>query len=46
VRVLRVHVARRGFRTRVLDLVTTLMDAQIYTKKLGWQKWLESLRGT
>jgi hypothetical protein len=33
VRVLRVHVARRGFRTRVLDLVTTLMDAQIYTKK-------------
>ena len=29
----RVHVDRRGFRTRVLDLVTTLLDADIYTKK-------------
>ncbi len=33
VRVVRVHVDRRGFRTRVLDLVTTLLDAEIYTKK-------------
>lgn len=28
----RVHVDRRGFRTRVLDLVTTLLDEDIYTK--------------
>jgi hypothetical protein len=28
-----VHVAVPGFRTRVLDLVTTLLDAGIYTKK-------------
>ena len=33
VRVVRVHVAARGFRTRVLDLVTTLLDADIYRKK-------------
>jgi Transposase DDE domain len=33
VRVVRVHVAMRGFRTRVLDLVTTLLDADVYTKK-------------
>src|SRR5262249_16759745 len=33
VRVVRVHVDRRGFRTRVLDLVTTLLDADVYTKK-------------
>jgi putative transposase len=33
VRVVRVHVAARGFRTRVLDVVTTLIDAYIYTKK-------------
>jgi Transposase DDE domain len=33
VRVVRVHVAARGFRTRVLDLVTTLLDADVYTKK-------------
>jgi len=33
VRVVRVHVDRRGFRTRVLDLVTTLLDAEVYTKK-------------
>ena len=33
VRVVRVHVDRRGFRTRSLDLVTTLLDAEVYTKK-------------
>jgi Transposase DDE domain len=33
VRVVRVHVAARGFRTRVLDVVTTLLDADVYTKK-------------
>jgi Transposase DDE domain len=33
VRVVRVHVDRRGSRTRVLDLVTTLLDAEVYTKK-------------
>jgi hypothetical protein len=33
VRVVRVHVAVRGFRTRVLDLVTTLLDSDIYRKK-------------
>jgi hypothetical protein len=33
VRVVRVHVARRGFRTRLLDLVTTLLDSDVYTKK-------------
>ncbi len=33
VRGVRVHVAARGFRTRVLDLVTTLLDADIYRKK-------------
>lgn len=33
VRVVRVRVAVRGFRTRVLDLVTTLLDADLYTKK-------------
>jgi Transposase DDE domain len=33
VRIVRVHVDRRGFRTRVLDLVTTLLDAEIYTRK-------------
>ena len=33
VRVVRVHVAMRGFRTRVLDLVTTLFDADVYMKK-------------
>jgi Transposase DDE domain len=32
VRIVRVHVAARGFRTRLLDLVTTLLDAEIYTK--------------
>lgn len=33
VRIVRVHVAVRGFRTRVLDVVTTLLDADTYTKK-------------
>jgi putative transposase len=33
VRVLRIRVAQRGFRTRVLEVVTTLLDAEIYTKK-------------
>jgi Transposase DDE domain len=33
VRVVRIRVAIRGFRTRVLDVVTTLLDADIYTKK-------------
>jgi hypothetical protein len=33
VRVVRIQVAMRGFRTRVLDLVTTLLDSDIYSKK-------------
>jgi hypothetical protein len=33
VRVVRIRVAIRGFRTRVLDVVTTLLDADVYTKK-------------
>jgi len=33
VRMVRIRVTRRGFRTRVLDLVTTLLDPAIYTKK-------------
>jgi Transposase DDE domain len=32
VRVVRVRVAIRGFRTRVLEVVTTLLDAEVYTK--------------
>ena len=32
VRQLRVRVETRGFRTRVVDVVTTLLDAEIYTK--------------
>jgi Transposase DDE domain len=32
VRIVRIRVAIRGFRTRVLDVVTTLLDADIYTK--------------
>ena len=32
VRQLRVRVQTRGFRTRVVDVVTTLLDAEIYTK--------------
>ena len=33
VRMVRIRVAMRGFRTRVLDLVTTLLDSDVYTKK-------------
>jgi Transposase DDE domain len=33
VRIVRIHVEQRGFRTRVLEIVTTLLDAEIYTKK-------------
>lgn len=33
VRVVRIRVAIRGFRTRVLDVVTTLLDADAYTRK-------------
>jgi hypothetical protein len=33
VRVVRIRVAIRGFRTRVLDVVTTLLDADTHTKK-------------
>ena len=32
VRQLRVRVQTRGFRTRVVEVVTTLLDAKIYTK--------------
>jgi putative transposase len=32
VRIVRIRVAIRGFRTRVLDVVTTLLDADLYTK--------------
>ena len=31
-RQVRIHVGKRGFRTRVLDLATTLLDAEMYTK--------------
>jgi DDE family transposase len=33
VRVVRIRVAIRGFRTRVLEVVTTVLDADRYTKK-------------
>ena len=33
VRMVRIRVAVAGFRTRVLDLVTTLLDSDVYTKK-------------
>lgn len=33
VRMIRIHVEQRGFRTRVLEVVTTLLDAEIYPKK-------------
>jgi Transposase DDE domain len=33
VRIVRIRVEIRGFRTRVLDVVTTLLDADIYTKR-------------
>ena len=43
VRQLRVRVQTRGFRTRVVDVVTTLLDANIYTKaqiaSLYRQRW-------
>ena len=35
VRQLRVRVQTRGFRTRVVDVVTTLLDAKIYTKAIA-----------
>src|SRR5436190_12024009 len=43
VRLMRVRVQIRGFRTRVLDIVTTLMDPELYTKAdvaaLYRQRW-------
>ena len=43
VRELRVRVARKGIRTRTLVLVTTLLDAEVYTKdhlaSLYRQRW-------
>ncbi|MGZ3387957.1 MAG: IS4 family transposase, partial [Isosphaeraceae bacterium] len=43
VRQVRVRVETRGFRTRVLELVTTLLDAEIYTRAqialLYRQRW-------
>jgi hypothetical protein len=33
VRIVRIRVGHPGFRTRVLDLVTTLLNADIYSKK-------------
>jgi hypothetical protein len=33
VRILRIRVEQRGFRTRVLEVITTLLDADIYSKK-------------
>lgn len=33
VRIIRIHVPRRGFRTQVLEVVTTLLDAETYSKK-------------
>ena len=43
IRELRVRVTRRGFRTRVVVVVTTLLDADIYTKSdlaaLYRQRW-------
>ena len=43
VRQLRVRVQTRGFRTRVVEVVTTLLDAKIYTKaqiaSLYRQRW-------
>ena len=43
IRQVRIHVQQRGFRTRVLDLATTLLDHEIYTKAdlstLFRQRW-------
>jgi Transposase DDE domain len=33
VRIVRIRVEQRGFRTQVLEVVTTLLDAEIYRKK-------------
>src|SRR5262249_27567694 len=43
IRQVRIHVSQRGFRTRVLDLATTLLDPEMYTKSdlamLFRQRW-------
>ena len=43
IRQVRIHVGKPGFRTRVLDLATTLLDAEMYTKAdlatLFRQRW-------
>jgi len=43
IRQMRIHVQQRGFRTRVVDLATTLLDHEIYTKAdlstLFRQRW-------
>jgi hypothetical protein len=43
IRQVRIHVHQRGFRTRVLDLATTLLDPEMYTKAdlatLFRQRW-------
>jgi Transposase DDE domain len=47
VRLMRVRVQIRGFRTRVLDIVTTLLDPELYTKAdvaaLYRQRWYAEL---
>jgi Transposase DDE domain len=43
IRQVRIHIGKPGFRTRVLDLATTLLDPDIYTKSdlasLFRQRW-------
>lgn len=43
IRQVRIHVGKPGFRTRVLDLATTLLDPELYTKSdlglLFRQRW-------
>src|SRR5262249_57940896 len=43
IRQVRIHVSQRGFRTRVLDLATTLLDPEMYMKTdlamLFRQRW-------
>jgi Transposase DDE domain len=43
IRQVRIHVGQRGFRTQVLDLATTLLDSEMYTKAdlamLFRQRW-------
>ena len=43
IRIVRIFIARKGFRTRQYDLVTTLEDAQAYTAEdlaqLYYQRW-------